>query len=189
MKYVPTKQRNEWRISKAPSPPSSSSAEYWNVVHKRWAFSFHNTCVPPMIVCIMCSLRCVETQLSFLHTLYALLPWFCIQLDFYAYHTQKFALMQLLYLLPLFGKDDAKIWKRWQLMFLALVKVLLVTLATSATVSPNVFKQSTYDQKLWPGSHQCDWQLIFGNQTFYSRRQYEIYISPNVRLHGFYMAW
>ena len=28
----------------------------------------------------------------FLRTLYTSLPWFCVQLDFYAYHTQKFAL-------------------------------------------------------------------------------------------------
>ena len=39
-----------------------------------------------------CSLRPVETEFRFLRTLYAWLPWFCVQLDFYAYHTQKFAL-------------------------------------------------------------------------------------------------
>ena len=31
-------------------------------------------------------------RVSFLSTLYALLPRFCVQLDFYVYHTQKFAL-------------------------------------------------------------------------------------------------
>ena len=33
-----------------------------------------------------------ETDSRFLRTLYASLPWFCIQLDFYAYYTQKSAL-------------------------------------------------------------------------------------------------
>ena len=47
--------------------------------------------VPSVIVCLMCGLRRVETKSRFCRTLYASLPWFCVQLDFYAYNTQKFA--------------------------------------------------------------------------------------------------
>ena len=84
-------QRNGETDSKAPLPPSNDSAKYWNV-RKRFALSFHNTRVPNVIVGLMCSLRRVETEPRFLRTLYASLPWFCVQLDFYAYCTQKFAL-------------------------------------------------------------------------------------------------
>ena len=38
------------------------------------------------------SLMRVETESRFLRTPYALLPWFCVQLHFYAYYAQKFAL-------------------------------------------------------------------------------------------------
>ena len=59
----------------------------------KWcALSFHNTCVPSMIVCFMCSLRRVETESRSLCTLYASLPWFCVQLDSYLYYAHKFAL-------------------------------------------------------------------------------------------------
>ena len=52
--------------------------------------SFHNTRVPSMIVSLMCSLGCVETEYHFLCTLYASLPLFCVQLDFYVCYLQKF---------------------------------------------------------------------------------------------------
>ena len=79
-------EKNEWRISKAPLPLSNDSAKYWNVVWKWCMFSCYNTRVPSVIICLMCSLRAVEIELRFLCTLYTSLPWFCIQLDFYAYY-------------------------------------------------------------------------------------------------------
>ena len=57
--------------------------EYWNVVRKRCALSFHNTRVPSVIICVKCSQRRVETESRFLRTLYASLPWFCVQLGFF----------------------------------------------------------------------------------------------------------
>ena len=60
-------------------------------------FFFHSARVPSVIVCLVCSLRCVETDSRFLSTLYASLPWIFVQLDFYAYHTQKCALTRPLY--------------------------------------------------------------------------------------------
>ena len=84
-KCVPTKWRNESRISKAPLPLSKDSAKYWNVVRKRCALSFHNTRVPSVIVCLMCRLGRGETESRFLRALCASLPWFCVQLDLYAY--------------------------------------------------------------------------------------------------------
>ena len=78
-------------IEKAPLPPSNDSVKYWDVVPKRCTLSFHNTRVPSVIVCRMCSLRRVETESHFLHTLYASLPWFCVQLAFDVYYMQKFA--------------------------------------------------------------------------------------------------
>ena len=65
------------------SGPSHDSAKYWNVVHKRCTLSFHNTRVPSMIVCQVCSLRHAETECCFLRTLCASLhPWFGEQLHF-----------------------------------------------------------------------------------------------------------
>ena len=43
-------------------------------------------------VCLTSNLRRVKIQTRFLRALYASLPWFCVQLDLYAYYTQKFAL-------------------------------------------------------------------------------------------------
>ena len=63
-------------------PPSNDLAKYWNVVRKRCALSSRNTRVPSLIVCLICSSRRVETESRLLHTLYAPLPWFCVQLDF-----------------------------------------------------------------------------------------------------------
>ena len=40
----------------------------------------------------MCSLGRFKTEARFLCTPYASLPWFCVQLDFYAYYTQKLPL-------------------------------------------------------------------------------------------------
>ena len=42
----------------------------------------------------MCSSRCAGTKSHFLNMLYASPPWFCIQLDFYAWYTKKFVLTQ-----------------------------------------------------------------------------------------------
>ena len=83
-KCVPTKLRNEWGISKAPLPPSNDLAKHWKVVRKRCVLPFHTILVR--------LLRRVETESRFLRTLHASLPWFCAQLEFYAYCTQKFAL-------------------------------------------------------------------------------------------------
>ena len=58
--------------------------------------SFHSTYVPSVIVCLISSLRRVATEARFVSTLYASFPWFCVQLDFYAYYTQKFALTRSL---------------------------------------------------------------------------------------------
>ena len=53
---------------------------------------FLSRSVCSVIVSLMCSLRRVETESRFfLRTLYASLPWFCVQLDFYVYYTEKFA--------------------------------------------------------------------------------------------------
>ena len=67
---------------------SNDSAKYWNVVRKRCALPFHNTRVASVIVCLMCSLRRVETESRFLRTSYASLPWLCVQLHFYAYYAE-----------------------------------------------------------------------------------------------------
>ena len=71
--------------------------KYWNVVGKWRALYFHNTRVLSVIVCLVCTLRLVETKSCFLHTLYASLPWFCVPLDFYVYYMQKFVLTRPLF--------------------------------------------------------------------------------------------
>ena len=71
----------------APLPPSNDSAKYSNVVRTRCALSFHNTRVPSVIVCLMCSWDVLRPNPA--HRIS--LPWFCVQLDFYAFCTQKFA--------------------------------------------------------------------------------------------------
>ena len=55
------------------------------------------TRVPSVIVCLMSSLRRVETESCFLRKLYASLPWSWAQLDLYACYTQKFALTRSWY--------------------------------------------------------------------------------------------
>ena len=50
-----------------------------SVVCKRCTLSFHNTHMLYVIVCLMCSLRCVGTESHVLPMPYASLPRFCVQ--------------------------------------------------------------------------------------------------------------
>ena len=68
------------------------------------AFLSH-TRVCSEIVCVMFCLRRIETESGFLRMLCASLPWFCVQLDFYAYYTQKFALTR-----PLLQSTRYRCW-------------------------------------------------------------------------------
>ena len=51
---------------------------------RRCALSRRNIRVSSVIVCIVCSSRRFETESRFLRTLYTSLPWFCVELSFYA---------------------------------------------------------------------------------------------------------
>ena len=81
-KCVPKELRNEWRISKALYHQVHQTIQRNKMFFANDALSFHNTRVPSVIVVPMCSLRRVQTE-SRLRTLYASLPWFCVQLDFF----------------------------------------------------------------------------------------------------------
>ena len=48
----------------------------------RFPFTYSHIC--SVIVCVMFCLRRVETESRFVHSLYASLPWCCVQLDFYS---------------------------------------------------------------------------------------------------------
>ena len=87
--------------------PSNDSPKSWNAVRKRCALSFHNTRVASVIVCLMSSLRRVETEARFFFA-YTSLPWFCMRLDLYAYYTQKFALTRPLLVNVASVKRDAQ---------------------------------------------------------------------------------
>ena len=54
----------------------------------------------------------VETEFRFLRTLYASLPWFCVQLDFYAYYTQKFLLTWPLVLIFSWIQNQRCLWTK-----------------------------------------------------------------------------
>ena len=83
-KCVPTKRSRETNASFQFSKICSSQT-------MRAYLSYTGVC--SVIVCVMFCLRRVETEdRFFLRTLYASLPWICVQRDFYAYCTQKFAL-------------------------------------------------------------------------------------------------
>ena len=66
-------------------PGSSNDSAKWNAVRTRCALSFHNTRVPSVIVCLMCSLKRVETESHFFA--YAVRLFF-VQLNSNALYTQ-----------------------------------------------------------------------------------------------------
>ena len=80
-KCVPTKRKRE-----------TNDALQKHLHHRgqRYKMLFANdarfpfTIVPSMIVCVLFCLRLVETESRVLRTPYTSLPWFCVQLDFYA---------------------------------------------------------------------------------------------------------
>ena len=87
-KYVPTKRNRETNCA--------LQKHRYHQVHQMiqrntYLSAFHD--LTPYCMCT-CSLRPVESKCHFLHMLYASLPWFCIQVDFYAWYAQKFALLQ-----------------------------------------------------------------------------------------------
>ena len=72
-KRVPTERNGETSCASL-GPGSSNDLAKLNFVRKRCALSFHNTRVPSVIACLVCSLRRFEIESSFLRTLYASLP-------------------------------------------------------------------------------------------------------------------
>ena len=128
MRTNENKERNGWRISKA----------LYHRIHQtiqQNKMFFTNDARFPLTI-----LTCVPWTFAwwvvwdvlrprpiFLRTAYALLPWFCVQLDFYAYYTQKFALMQPLGI-PL---KWARVRPAWELYILLAVIPYQVQLGVS----------------------------------------------------------
>ena len=79
---VQRKLRNEWRVSKAPLPPTIQRNNMFFANDARFPFTIP-ACLSWLFTWFS-NLRSVETEARFLRTPYASLPWFCAQLDFYA---------------------------------------------------------------------------------------------------------
>ena len=99
-----------WKLpAKRNRETSDTFLKYFTIGFIKWftqwnEMFFANTCLPWSFT--SCFVWDVLRPSHFLRTLYASLPWFCVQLDFYAYSMQKFALTWWLLIVSL--------WASWR---------------------------------------------------------------------------